>query len=58
MTMGETELIQAIGSVGFPIVAYLLVMLRTEKIIGSLTEAVSNNTKTIDILIARSDKNE
>lgn len=51
--MAEAEILQGISTVGFPIVAYLLVMFRTEKVISSLTEAVNNNTNAISILMQK-----
>lgn len=38
------QLTQAISTVGFPIVAFLLVFWKFDKTLGLLTEAVNNNT--------------
>lgn len=45
--------IQAISSVGFPIVAFLLLFLKLEKSLNLLQEAVNNNTVAIQILLKK-----
>ena len=41
--MAEMDLIQAVGSLGFPIVAFLLVYFRSDKTIQNNTDAINNN---------------
>lgn len=41
------ELTSLIGSLGFPIVAYLLLFFKLEKTMGMIQEAVNNNTLAI-----------
>lgn len=54
--MDYNSLIQAIGSVGFPIVAFFVILkqnTKTNEVVDKLTEAVNNNTTTINILMDR-----
>jgi len=54
--MGEdtlNELLQAISTVGFPIVAFLLFFLKFDKTLGLLTTAVNNNTQAVQILLQK-----
>lgn len=47
------ELLQAISTVGFPIVAFLLFFLKFDKTLGLLTTAVNNNTQAVQILLQK-----
>lgn len=47
------ELIQAISTVGFPIVAFLLVFWKFDKSLGLLTKAVNNNTQAVQLLLQK-----
>lgn len=51
--MGEKELLQAVSTVGFPIVAYLLLFLKSDKTTQALTLAVNNNTIAISKILER-----
>ncbi len=50
-------LIQAISTVGFPIVAFLLIFWKFDKSLGLLTEAVNNNT-TVQLLLQKENKDK
>lgn len=47
------ELIQAVSTVGFPIVAFLLVFWKFDKSLGLLTTAVNNNTQAVQLLLQK-----
>lgn len=47
------EVTQLISSVGFPIVAYLLMVFKQDKSLESLKTSIDNNTKAIEILLVR-----
>lgn len=54
--MDYNSLITAIGSVGFPIVAFFVILkqnTKTNEVVGKLTEAVNNNTTAINVLMDR-----
>ncbi len=51
--MDVNQISQMITTVGFPIVAYLLFYFRMEKIMSANTEATNNNSKLIDLLLAK-----
>lgn len=46
-------LMQAISTVGFPIVAFLLIFWKFDKSLGLLTEAVNNNTTAVQLLLQK-----
>lgn len=50
------QLVQAISTVGFPIVAYLLFFMKFDKTLGLLTEAVNNNTQAVQLLVQKEKK--
>jgi hypothetical protein len=50
--MDET-IVAMIGSLGFPIVAYLLMFFKFDKSLETLKIAIENNTKAITILLER-----
>lgn len=50
------QLIQAVSTVGFPIVAFLLVFWKFDKSLGLLTEAVNNNTQAVQLLLQKEGK--
>jgi hypothetical protein len=52
------EYITAISTVGFPIVAYLLMVFKFDKSIAILTTAVNNNTTAIKILLEKEGENK
>lgn len=47
------ELIQAISTVGFPIIAFLLVFWKFDKSLSLLTQAVNNNTQAVQLLLQK-----
>jgi len=47
------SIVQAISSVGFPIVAFLLLFLKLEKSLNLLKETVNNNTVAIQVLLKK-----
>ena len=47
------EIIQAISTVGFPIVAFLLIFCKFDKSLGLLTEAVNNYTSAVQLLLQK-----
>lgn len=51
------DLIKAISTVGFPIVAFLLFFLKFDKSLSLLTVAVNNNTQAVQLLLQKEDKN-
>lgn len=46
-------IVQAISTVGFPIVAFLLIFWKFDKSLGLLTEAVNNNTTAVQLLLQK-----
>ncbi len=50
-------LLQAISTVGFPIVAFLLMFWKFDKSIGLLTDAVNNSITVVQLLLQK-DKDE
>ncbi|WP_341300665.1 hypothetical protein MHB44_20560 [Lysinibacillus sp. FSL H8-0500] len=50
------ETIQAISTVGFPIVAFLLIFWKFDKSLGLLAEAVNNNTSAVQLLLQKENK--
>lgn len=50
------ELIQAISTVGFPIIAFLLVFWKFDKSLGLLAQAVNNNTQAVQLLLHKEDQ--
>ncbi|MBO7714463.1 MAG: hypothetical protein J6S85_12880 [Methanobrevibacter sp.] len=48
--MDITMLVQAISTVGFPIASFLLMFFLVKEDISKLTDAVSNNTKSTELL--------
>lgn len=52
------EITQLIGTVGFPIVAYLLLFFKLDKTMGMIQESLNNNTMAIEKLMARGNNNE
>lgn len=52
------ELYQIIGSVGFPIVAYLLTFNQNNKVLEELKKTIEDNNELIKILMERNDKSE
>lgn len=51
------DLIQAISTVGFPIIAFLLVFWKFDKSLGLLTQAVNNNTNAVQLLLQKENVN-
>ena len=51
------QIIQAISTVGFPIIAFLLVFWKFDKSLGLLTVAVNNNTQAVQILLQQEKNN-
>lgn len=51
------ELVQAISTVGFPIIAFLLVFWKFDKSLSLLTEAVNNNTRAVQLLLQKEELN-
>ena len=51
------ELMQSISTVGFPIVAFLLVFWKFDKSLGLLTQAVNNNTNAVQLLLHKEELN-
>lgn len=49
-------IVQAISTVGFPIVAFLLIFWKFDKSLGLLTEAVNNNTTAVQLLLQKENK--
>lgn len=47
------ELYQIIGSVGFPIVAYLLMFNQNNKVLQDLKDTIEDNNELIKILLER-----
>lgn len=54
--MDEQAIMGMIGTVGFPIVAYLLMFLKMDKTIEKLEESINNNTSLIKLLFERENK--
>ena len=52
------ELYQVIGSVGFPIVAYLLMFNQNNKVLEDLKKTIEDNNELIKILMERYNKYE
>jgi hypothetical protein len=50
--------IQAISTVGFPIVAFLLFFWKFDKSLGLLTQAVNNNTTAVQLLLQKENKDK
>lgn len=46
-------LIETISTVGFPIVAFLLVFWKFDKTLNLLAEAVNNNTNAVQLLLQK-----
>lgn len=51
--MDFNEIISLIGNLGFPIAAYILLFVQTNKKIEKLTEVVNNNTSILNKLLER-----
>ncbi|MCY9549623.1 hypothetical protein [Lysinibacillus xylanilyticus] len=51
-------IIQAISTVGFPIVAFFLIFWKFDKSLGLLTEAVNNNTTAVQLLLQKENKDK
>jgi hypothetical protein len=47
------EYAQLISTVGFPIVAYLLMVFKSDKSLEELKGAINNNTQAINLLLNR-----
>ena len=47
------ELVQSISTVGFPIIAFLLLFWKFDKSLGLLTQAVNNNTSAVQLLLQK-----
>lgn len=47
--MAEFDILQAVGAVGFPIVAFLLVYIKSDETIKNNTQAINNN----NVILAR-----
>lgn len=56
--MELSELYQIIGSVGFPIVAYLLMFNQNNKVLQDLKETIEDNNELIKILMERNNIHE
>ena len=56
--MELSELYQLIGSVGFPIVAYLLMFNQNNKVLEDLKKTIEDNNELIKILMERNDIHE
>lgn len=56
--MDFSELYQIIGSIGFPIVAYLLMFNQNNKVLEELKKAIEDNNELIKILMERKDMHE
>jgi len=52
------RVIQAISTVGFPIVAFLLIFWKFDKSLGLLTKAVNNNTTAVQLLLQQENKDK
>ena len=52
------DLYQIIGSVGFPIVAYLLMFNQNNKVLEELKKTIEDNNELIKILLERFNKYE
>lgn len=50
-------LVQAISTIGFPIVAFLLMFWKLDKTVGLLTEAVNNSTVAVQLLLQKEKTN-
>lgn len=51
--MDFTEIVSLIGNIGFPIAAYILLFVQTNKKIENLTTVVNNNTEVLNKLYER-----
>lgn len=51
--MNLSDLYQIIGSVGFPIVAYLLMFNQNNKVLQDLKDTIEDNNELIKILLER-----
>ena len=47
------QIVQAISTVGFPIIAFLLVFWKFDKSLSLLTQAVNNNTQAVQLLLQK-----
>lgn len=56
--MDFSELYQIIGSIGFPIVAYLLMFNQNNKVLEELKKAIEDNNELIKILMERNNMHE
>lgn len=56
--MNLSDLYQIIGSVGFPIVAYLLMFNQNNKVLQDLKETIEDNNELIKILMERNNIHE
>ncbi|MBQ0140467.1 MAG: hypothetical protein KBT36_14380 [Kurthia sp.] len=50
------QMVQAVSTVGFPIVAFLLIFWKFDKSLGLLAEAVNNNTQAVQLLLQKENK--
>lgn len=56
--MNLSDLYQIIGSVGFPIVAYLLMFNQNNKVLEDLKKTIEDNNELIKILMERNNIHE
>lgn len=56
--MSLNDLYQIIGSVGFPIVAYLLMFNQNNKVLEDLKKTIEDNNELIKILMERNNIHE
>lgn len=47
------QITQAISTVGFPIIAFLLIFWKFDKSLNLLTQAVNNNTQAVQLLLQK-----
>lgn len=58
MEISIDAIINAISTVGFPIIAFLLIFWKFDKSLGLLTKAVNNNTMAVQLLLQKEKENE
>jgi hypothetical protein len=56
--MNQADIMTAISTVGFPIVAYLMMVFKSNKTQEQLADAVNNNTIAIREFVAQAKKAE
>lgn len=54
----EESVVTSIGSLGFPIVAYLLMFFKLDKTVEKLEQSINNNSRLVQAIIDQQQQNE